>query len=89
MIDLAKEDPIHVNEVCKLFGVHRCTVEGWFDRGLEKAKVGGLVYTTREALQRFASGDVTEADPHSNPEESNQDEGYQEARRGLREAFGI
>ncbi len=53
MIDLAKEDPIHVSEACKLFGVHRRTVEGWFNRGLEKVKVGGRIYTSREAVLRY------------------------------------
>lgn len=54
MIDLTIETPLTIIEVAALFKVHRRTVEAWFSRGLEKARVGGRVYTTREAIQRFA-----------------------------------
>ncbi len=54
MIDLRYEKPVTVAEVAKLFGVHRRTVEKWFGQGLERIKVGGRVFTTLEALNRFA-----------------------------------
>jgi hypothetical protein len=54
MLDLVNEAPIHISEVQELFGVGRSTVEGWFTKGLEWCKVGGKVYTTREAIARFA-----------------------------------
>lgn len=43
-----------VERVATLFGVHRRTVEKWFASGLERVRLGGKVYTTRNALQRFA-----------------------------------
>ncbi len=54
MIDLSKEYPMSIADVAGICKVHRRTVESWFLAGLEKAKIGGRVYTTREALQRFA-----------------------------------
>lgn len=57
MIDLAKEKPVGVRKVAELFGVHRRTVESWFNAGLERVRVGGRVFTSLEAVQRFASQD--------------------------------
>lgn len=54
MIDLTRERPVSIADVALMFGVHRRTVEGWFDVGLERIKVGGRIFTTKEALQRFS-----------------------------------
>lgn len=54
MVDLVKETPVKLTEVATRFGVHRRTVENWFDSGLEHCRMGRLVYTTMEAIQRFS-----------------------------------
>lgn len=53
-LDLTTETPLRVEEVAKLFGVHRKTVENWFSQGLAYVKIGRIRYTTREAIARFA-----------------------------------
>lgn len=53
--DLTCETPLQVSDVMKRFSVCRRTVENWFASGLEGMKLGGRVYTTVEAIQRFAS----------------------------------
>jgi hypothetical protein len=52
-VDFTTETPISLNEVAALFKVHRQTVGRWRDAGLECVWVGGVLYTSREALQRF------------------------------------
>lgn len=54
MVDLAKDRLLKVNEVARRFRVHRRTVEGWMSRGLDCVMVGRLIYTSEEALARFA-----------------------------------
>lgn len=61
MINLATEKPVSIKQVMELFSVHRRTVEAWFDKGLERVKVGGRVYTTMEAVGRFAEFDAGQA----------------------------
>lgn len=65
--------------------VHKRTVEGWFKRGLERVKVGGLVYTTEEALQRFAKAD--QPSPAGVFAGSTQES--MDARQQLRAEFGV
>ncbi len=60
MIDLTRENPVSIKQVAEMFGVHRRTVEAWFGAGLERVKLGGRVYTTRAALQRFSVSDTTQ-----------------------------
>lgn len=57
MIDFKREQLLKIDDVTHMMRVHRRTVEGWFKRGLERVRVGGLVYTSQEALQRFARDD--------------------------------
>lgn len=52
---LVTETPVTIAEACNRFKVCRRTVENWFSAGLESYKLGGRVYTTVQALQRFAS----------------------------------
>lgn len=54
MIDLTRETPLRISELAAFLGVHRRTVESWLNRGLESVKLGRLMFTTLEALQRFA-----------------------------------
>ena len=54
MIDLTKETPLGVEAAAELMGVSRRTIENWFKCGLDRTRLGKLVYTSREALQRFA-----------------------------------
>lgn len=59
MIDINREKPLKVADVAYKMRVHKRTVEGWFKRGLERIQLGGLIYTTEEALQRFAMDKTT------------------------------
>ena len=54
MVDLSRERLLKVSDVSKRFRVHRRTVESWFARGLASVMVGRLVFTSEEALARFA-----------------------------------
>ncbi len=54
MIAIANERPIAIKDVATRFKVHPRTVDVWRKRGLESFKLGGLNFTTEEALQRFA-----------------------------------
>ena len=54
MIDVTKEDLLAVAEVAAWLNVHRRTVEGWFGAGLERVNIGGRVFTSRQAIQRFS-----------------------------------
>ena len=67
MIDIASEQLVPLNEVPKLLPargngkrIHISAIYRWAQRGvrgtrLEVIRVGGTTYTSREALQRFAS----------------------------------
>lgn len=56
MVDFAKEQAIGVQRLSKRLGVSTDTIRRWFRQGLEKRKLGGKVFTSLEALNRF-SGD--------------------------------
>jgi hypothetical protein len=72
MIDLNKEQLIRLSEVPKILPkrqdgkrVHISAIYRWAQRGvkgvrLETLKIGGTTYTSREALQRFASAPVNQ-----------------------------
>lgn len=54
------EDRISFSEAARIAGVHSATVWRWFLAGvggvrLEGAKIGGMRYTTRQALERFVA----------------------------------
>lgn len=90
MIDFTKETPVGVEAVATLFGVTRRTVENWFDYGLERRKVGGKVYTSREALQRFSES--TEPRSVATIDEREQREALErseQADREMKERWGI
>ncbi len=52
MFDLMQEQTLTVAAACAMFDISRGTLENWFKDGLEKVKVGGRAYTSREAFQR-------------------------------------
>ena len=56
MIDLRRERPMPLNKAARFCSVDRRTIERWISRGLESIKIGGRIYTSRAALQRFATG---------------------------------
>lgn len=86
MIDLSRETPIGVADVARLFGVHRNTVEDWFDAGLESVKLRGRVFTTREALNRFAKPREPAAEP---PKGTQRQMKADTAARELEKRYGI
>jgi hypothetical protein len=63
MIDLARERPLSVACAAQLLRVPSRTVKKWFRRGLESVRLGDIVFTTREAIQRFAEPVTLEAGP--------------------------
>jgi hypothetical protein len=85
MIDFANEQLLDVRGVCELMRVTHDTVYRWFRSGLESAKVGGKVITSREALSRFSrqSDSVAKASPAVIDREA------ANVIRELKERFGI
>lgn len=84
-MSFATETPLALNDAARLFGVHRRTIENWIKRGLESRRLGRLIYTSREAIDRFA------VEPNSNqlpPARKGGMDGA-EKRRLLRERHGI
>lgn len=71
MIDIEHENLVSLHDVLKLFParangkrIHISAVYRWVQRGvrgvhLEIVRVGGTSYTSREALQRFATPPMT------------------------------
>ena len=53
-MDLWREQRLSVTQVCQELGVGRSTVFDWIGRGLEAVKIGGRVFTSREAITRFS-----------------------------------
>lgn len=64
MVDFVRETVIDVDGVAEKFRVTTDTVYRWFKAGLESRKVGGKVYTTLEAIQRW-SGQAAVSGAHS------------------------
>lgn len=54
MIDFAREDILSVKKAAEWLGVSARTVERWIERGLECRKFGRKVFTSKQALNRFA-----------------------------------
>lgn len=55
MVDFAKENVIDVQSLAKRLNVSPDTIRRWFRQGLERVKLGGSVYTSLEALNRFSN----------------------------------
>jgi hypothetical protein len=61
VIDIRTERPLSVKRAAAVLDVDRRTIERWFNLGLERIKLGGRVYTSKEALFRFAEHDTQPA----------------------------
>lgn len=53
MVTFAQEHVISAKRVQKMYDVSDDTVRRWFKQGLERIKHGRIVFTSREALDRF------------------------------------
>jgi hypothetical protein len=60
-MDMRREQPATVREIADHFTVTQRTVRRWMVRGLEHAQVGGKIFTTWEAVARFATDRHTPA----------------------------
>lgn len=85
MIHLLNETVMDVKDVAARFRVSQITVYRWFDRGLERVKLGGCVRTSLEAVQRFAGQGIKESKPASHQPL----DAEQEAARKRLEARGV
>ena len=81
MLDLSKETPLRIDDVAELFKVHRRTVDNWLRQGLEKKKLGRLVYTSREAIERFSERQREPQPEQSSPQESKASKSVSQAAR--------
>lgn len=54
MIDLKREKLLSVSSAAAMFGVSQSTIYAWFGAGLERVKIGGVVRTSVEAVERFS-----------------------------------
>lgn len=96
MINVTKESLIDFKSAAKQFGVTIQTIRNWANRQtsprLETVKIGGMVRTSLEALQRFVihsdeqSQESTDAKP---VHKSETDLAHQDAMRRLREVHGL
>lgn len=55
MVQIRTDNLLRKKDVQRHFKVSERTVDNWFAKGLEKCRVGGLIYTSFEALERFTS----------------------------------
>lgn len=92
MIDFTRESQITLTAAAKRLGLNPITLRRWAvgcnGRKLETAKLGGKVYTSLEAIQRFSdqsddTGDLAGAGIPVRPRPSD------DARRQLMERHGI
>lgn len=92
MIDFTRESQITLTAAAKRFGLNPITLRRWANgrngRKLETAKLGGKVYTSLEAIQRFSdqsddSNELAGAGVSANSRTSD------DARRQLMERHGI
>ncbi len=85
MLDLTRKKPIKIADVSKWLGVKPEIVKAWLSRGLEHAKIGSVVFTSREAVERFCGpAPVKEVVEERKPADSP----MEEARARLTEMFG-
>lgn len=66
MVDFAKENVIDVQRLAQRLDVSPDTIRRWMRQGLEKVKLGGRVYTSLEAVNRFSQPfkPTPAVDPH-------------------------
>lgn len=89
MIDLIHQKPVSLKAAAEYFGVSAKTVRCWSrgvgGRRLDTVKVGGLLFTTMEAIQAFAAPVGTE---RITTTLTTLERNYREASRLLREEHG-
>lgn len=64
MLSVAHEQLMTIRQAASLLGVNQSTVRRHIERGLEAVRIGGKVYTSREAIERFSrpmTAEVTKA----------------------------
>lgn len=61
MLSVTNEQLLTVKAAAKLLGVTQATVRRHIAHGLDAVKIGGKVYTSREAIERFAKPTTAEA----------------------------
>lgn len=83
MVTFATETPLRLKQVAEHFGVNRRTVEAWIAHGLEAKRIGKLIYTSLEAVDRFSQPVVMAAAGAAISETANQRQA-REAIEGLR-----
>lgn len=54
MLSVANEQLLTIKAAAKLLGVTQATVRRHIAQGLDAVKIGGKVYTSREAIERFS-----------------------------------
>jgi transposase len=94
MINVTKESLIDFKAAAKQFGVTIQTIRNWANRQtlprLETVKIGGMVRTSLEALQRFVIySDETQHTTGAHQYKSETDLAHEDALRRLRERHGI
>ena len=94
MINVTKENLIDLKSAAKQFGVTIQTIRNWANRQtlprLETVKIGGMVRTSLEALQRFVVySDESQHTPSVQVYKSESDVQHEEAMRRLRDRHGI
>jgi hypothetical protein len=80
-IDLGFGSKMTVADVMREFKVCRRTVENWFADGLAAARMGGRVYTTREAINDFREPYEVGSEPRT--ERAARSDAHAEASRRL------
>lgn len=90
MVDIAKENPLTLSDAAALLNRSYKTVLKWTRQGLrgrvlETRVVGGSVYTSREAIQRFSTGPegVTESAPSQRTNAADEKARKRLSRRGV------
>ena len=63
MIDLTREQPLSFTAAAELLRVDPAEIETWFRDGLECIRIGSRLFTTREAIQRFAKPIIAAGKP--------------------------
>jgi transposase-like protein len=61
MVDFAKEQVIGAKRLAKRLDVSQDTLRRWFRQGLDHQKIGAKVFTTLEALNRFAQSPASQS----------------------------
>lgn len=86
MVDLKKEKPVKLKQIAELFDVNRRTVEAWIKQGLDAKRIGKLIYTTLEEVERFSKPVLA---PCGNPIMAHEDRENIDAAERARKRFNL